>query len=428
VKLTAPRDGLTVTAGTTLTLTAAAAPRTGSLSRLDFYRADTSYDGDGNLVAGSPTLIGSVVSDFAAPSGSIVWRTTASAGYGPTALTAVATDSGGHQATSAPVYVTADGYAPPGAHVSPFVAIARARRFCQDLGTPVPDGTPTRAVYQNPAPSYYLPVWKVGFLGASSVEVADANGVVTAYFNTALTVQLPASAQPITQAQAQAAASALLRATGQPAVELANQTLTRSNLTDPFTFAGDLWTVRWSRVASGAGGAPYRRDGASLLLQAETGAVEAWRLSFPTPALAGPAAQSVPQAQAQQTAQAKMAAQGRLLGLSASQALKGSSLAVVQPDTLWPPDGLSPADLIIWSAAGGGTAAPTPGSAPRLVWDCFFSDLPAGAASPSGSTGAEVWVDAATGHVIGGDLLRVKARPRRRPALRPLVPFSAPRH
>lgn len=430
VKMAAPLDGVTVVAATTLTLSAAACARSGAISRVDFYAAPAQYDDDGNPVMGAGALVGTAT---AAPF-RVIWQAAPSPGYSysPLLLTAVATDGAGHQATSAPVSVTVDGTKAAGTSLTPLGAVARARAFCQTVGMSVPNGTPTAVRYQaypGSNSSYFLPVWKVGFLGTASVEVADATSVVTACFNTALSSQLSASplpsGTPITQGAAQAVAATVLQASGQAAGEVANPAFTQSSLTYPATYAGDLWTVRWNRIASGT---PYWGDGATLILQAETGEVEAWRLSSPTPALPGPAAQSITQAQAQAIAQGKMAAEGRALGLSAAQALQGSALVVAQPDTLWPPDGLNPIGLIIWSAQGGGTSAPTPGSAPRVVWDCVFSDRVPGTASPSGNTQAEVWVDAATGHVIGGDVARTKGRSRRVSVVHAMVPPAGVRH
>jgi len=250
-------------------------------------------------------------------------------------------------------------------------------------------------------------------LGVASVEVADASSVVTSYFNIALSNQLSLSNQspgiPITQAKALAVAATVLQASNQPANELTSQQATQSQLTSPATYAGDLWTVQWARAASGV---PYRNDSASLLLQAETGAVQLWQLSFAAPPPSVPTNQAITQAQAQQIAQATMDSQGSSLGLS-GQTFQAASLAVVQPDTLW-------------QTQGGGTTQPTPGAPSSIAWDCVFTNVP-NPNSPSGTTTVEVWVDSSTGQVVGGDIATVKGHRKPAPTIRPLVPMAKAR-
>lgn len=409
VKMTAPSDGITITAGTSLTVSASASARTGSISRIDFY-ADRK--GFASMLMGTVTT-----SPY-----SLILSTLPVDSSGNLRVKAVATDTGGNTATSAPINISVDAtgvgveteslFTP----MSPTQAIATARSFCQTIGAPVPDGTPTRAIYKSPGAgsSYWLPVWKVGFLGVASVEVANASslgmtsvpennsGVVTSYFNIALSNQLPSTGPYVWTPVSQVAAK-VLQASGQPTGELTNQTSTSSTS----AYNGDIWTVGWNRIAPSAGGVLYRSDGASLVLQGITKQVESWRLSFAAPPPAVPTNQAITQAQAQQIAQAAMDSQGNSLGLS-GQTFQAASLAVVQPNTLW-------------QAQGGGTTHPTPGAPSSIVWDCVFTNATA-SSSPSGTTTAEVWVDASSGQVVGGDTATIKGRHRPTPTARPLVP------
>jgi len=408
VKMTAPSSGITLTAGTNLLLTAAAMPRSGTINTIGFYYAPAQYDGSGNPVVAVGTLIGTT----SASPYSLIWNSLPSGSF---FLTAVATDSGGHTATSAPIAVTVS--APvSGTALTSAQAIQIAQTFCRAIGAPIGTGMPTSATVNNASPTYIGSVWQVNFQGAASVEVADATGIVISYFNYTLANQLNANSQapgtPITQAQAQTIAATILQASQQPAAELANQQFTQSSLFYPATYAGDLWTVRWNRAAAGI---PYRSDQATLLLQAETGSVEAWKLAFPTPAPASTTS-NVSQSQAQQIAQAEMTAAGSYLGLT-NQVFQIAHQAVVQPNTLWPVNGSSTP----------GTMALIPGSPSRVVWDCYFSNAPA-SGSPSGSTYSEVWVDAVTGQIIGGDTVQVMGHTVSEMKLRPLVPMARTSH
>lgn len=407
VKMTTPIRGTSATAGTSLLLTAAAMPRSGTISSVGFFMVPAQYDGSGNPVVAAGTPIGTAT---ASP-----YQTTWNGlPVGNFFLTAVATDNAGHTAVSLPIAFNVLS-SPSGTTLTVAQAIQAAQAFSSAIGAPISAGTPTSATVTTASPTYNGVVWQVRFSGAASIEIADASGVVVSYFNYTLANQLNANSQgpgtPITQAQAQTIAASVLQASQQPPTELANQQFTQSNLLYPATYAGDLWTVCWNRVAAGA---PYRRDQATLLLQAETGAVEAWKLAFRTPVLTA-VTPTVSRSQAQSIAQATMNAQGSLLGLS-GQTFRSSQQIIVQPNTLWPPSG----------STTPGSTTPIPGSASRIVWDCFFSNVPA-SGSPSGSTSSEIWVDAAAGQVIGGDILRAKLhRSARQEIPKPLVPMAKP--
>ncbi len=407
VKMTMPLDGMTITSGTKLTLSAMATARTGSVSRVDFY-ADTKVPATLESLNPSDAFVSTLIGTATTNPYSITAKNLPVAADGQLRFRAVATDTAGHTATSASISITVDASAPIGTSLTPAQALTIAQTFCTAVGTPVPNGTPTRVIYQGLTPSYYLPTWKVGFLGVASVEVADANSVVTSYFNQALSNQLNLSNQspgvPITQAAALAVAATVLQASKQPANELVSQQAMQSQLTSPATYAGDLWTVQWARAASGV---PYRNDSASLLLQAETGTVEAWSLSFAASPPSGLTAQAITRGQAQQAARAAMDSQGNSLGLS-GQSFQAANLAVVQPDTLW-------------QVQGGGTTRPTPGIPSSITWDCVFTNA-TDPNNPSSTVIVEVWVDSSTGQVVGGDILKMMGRRKPSPTARPLVP------
>ena len=174
VKMTAPFDGSAVTAGTSLLLSASAMPRSGSLSKIDFYNAGT--------------LIGTTT---ASPY-NFIWNNIPSGRF---FLTAVATDSGGHTATSQPITLTVLA-APSGAAITSAQAIQAAQTFCQAVGAPIPAATPTSAQTTTTSPTYPGTVWQIGFSGAATVEIADATSIVVSYFNETLAAQLDANSLP----------------------------------------------------------------------------------------------------------------------------------------------------------------------------------------------------------------------------------------
>jgi hypothetical protein len=132
--------------------------------------------------------------------------------------------------------------------------------------------------------------------------------------------------------------------------------------------------VRWGRQF---GALPYRRQQATLMLQAETGgvgAVQAFSLSFPAPppsAGAGP----VLSATAVSVAQSLLTSAG-VSGLT-SQSVTAQ---VVQPNTYW---------------QTGGSATPAPNAAGQVAWNAVFTD--------ANNVVYEVWVDTYAGTVIGGE-------------------------
>ena len=200
--------------------------------------------------------------------------------------------------------------------------------------------------------------------------------MIAHYYNFALSQQLMSlnnpAGSPITEANALQIAATTLAASGQSAAELtAAPTDQNFQLTDPPTQAGDLWMVRWGRQF---GALPYRQQQATLMLQAETGAVQAFSLTFPAPpptAGAGP----LPSATAVSVAQSQLTSAG-VSGLT-SQSVTAQ---VVQPNTYW---------------QTGGSATPAPNAAGQVAWNAVFTD--------ANNVVYEVWVDTYAGTVLGGE-------------------------
>lgn len=260
-------------------------------------------------------------------------------------------------------------------------AIQTAAAFCQAVGAPIADTSSATAVF--PAPplnpsrpdTYYLPRWRVDFPACAQVEIVDATQMVSRYYNSALSAQaLQANAPagtPLSQDTLTQKAQAVLQAAG-PATETAGApTINMWQMASPATSAGDLCIATWPRQYQSI---PYRDQKAIIILQAETGNVQAYNLAYPFPAPAS-YTQTVTQAQATQTASAQLASAG-----ISGATLQTAEVMVVEPNTFWQP---------------GGNGNPQPNATGQVAWDCKYQD----------ASGAlyEVWVDAASGSVIGGE-------------------------
>ncbi len=284
--------------------------------------------------------------------------------------------------------------APPPSHLTQSQAIALAQAFCNAIGAPV-TATPTAtwpAPNRTPSqqPYHWQPRWLVQFPGQAEVEVVDATSVISHYYNFALsqrlsTANLPAGT-PISASNAAQTATNALQASGQPSNELASSpTEQNSQMTNPPTQAGDIWTVVWTRQF---GSVPYQQEQATVMLQAETGAVRALSLSFPAaPPYAGVG--SVSSAQAAQTAQSLLTSKG-LTGLTQQSV----SSQIVQPTTYWQQNG---------------NATPVPNEAGQVAWNCLYTD--------SNNTIYEVWVNANSGGIIGGGSYGIR-KPKAQPIIK----------
>ena len=293
----------------------------------------------------------------------------------------------------------------PPASLTQAQAITRAQLFCQTIGASVT--APATAVF--PAPNrytsqqdtYWQPRWRVTFGSQAEVDVVAATGVISHFYNFALSQQLlsvnsPAGS-PITPAAASQIAASVLQASGQLTSELAaTPTSQNFQLTDPPTQAGDLWMLTWGRQV-GFAGIPYRHEQATLMLQAETGQVQAFSLTFPAPP-PSTGAGGVTSVSAISTAQSVLTGAG-VTGTTQQSA----TLQVVQPNTYW---------------QSGGSATPPPNEAGQIAWNVVFTN--------ANNTVYEVWVDSNLGTVIGGESYGIagmrhsrlpsKAAARRKPA------------
>lgn len=310
-----------------------------------------------------------------------------------------AVNDSGESVLSAEVSATpAPPPAPPSSTLTSAQAIALAQAFCQAISAPVtatptatwpaPNRTPSQQAY------HWQPRWLIQFPGQAEVEVVDATSVISHYYNLALSQQMLTANQPagtpVPESSARSTATTILVASKQPLVELASSPTDQNfQITDPPTQAGDLWMVTWARQY---GNVPYRQEQATVMLQAETGAVQAFSLSFP----AAPPSASVglvTSSQAAATAQTLLTNAG-VTGTTQQSVTQ----QVVQPNTYW---------------QTGGTATPSPNAAGQVAWNCVYTD--------ANSVIYEVWVSASSGGVIGGESYGI-AGTRRGSAKHPLTP------
>ncbi len=258
-----------------------------------------------------------------------------------------------------------------------------ASSFCQAVGAPVTGIStavfPAPLRYTNEQDSYFLPRWNVKFTGASGVQadvdVVDATGAVSRYYDFALSRQQLANTQaagtPLSQATATSKATTYLTAATQP-IEIGSPVAFNMQITSPATAAGNLWMIKWTRQYASIS---YRREQIIQILQAQTGALQALTISFPSPPPVSGAG-SIMQGQAQATAAALLQTTN-----VPNPVFQAASLAVVQPTTYWQVNGAT---------------KPQPNTAGIVAWDCFYSD--------DNGMIDEVWVDSNTGNVIGGEI------------------------
>jgi hypothetical protein len=257
-----------------------------------------------------------------------------------------------------------------------------ASTFCQAIGQPV-TGTAT-ATY--PAPLRYAGMqatnyqsrWLVTYDSPSGeqaeLEIVDATGAVSRYYNFALSQQDAANTAPagtsLPQTTALQDAAADLQAAGLP-IDAGTPTATNIQIMAPALSSGNLWQVIRPRQYQGV---PYRNQQVSVMLQAETGAILGLSVAFPSPPPAvgaGPITQN----QAEATAEALLT-----VANIPSLTLQSCQQLVVQPNTFWQQNG---------------SVTPQPNVAGQVAWDCLYTD--------SNGNNDEVWVDTNSGNVIGGE-------------------------
>jgi hypothetical protein len=247
---------------------------------------------------------------------------------------------------------------------------------------------------------YWQPRWLVTFPDTGQeLDVVDATGVVSRYRDHGLVDWLQANDQPagdaIPQDNAIDAASAVLLASGQ-SDELASPNATLTQILGDQLRSGQTWIVKWDRQYQGI---PYERQSAQVVLQAETGLVIGFGLTYPAPPPTSVSA-TVTDDQASGTALGQLASSGIL-----APTLVDERQEIVQPNNFWPT----------------GDESPAPGTS-RLAWVCTYSvTVPADDTTifASYDVGYTVKVDSETGSVIGGSTYSTMARGNAR---RPGVP------
>lgn len=267
------------------------------------------------------------------------------------------------------------------------IAITAARAFCAALGytetTPATTLYPAPAPYVGAEPTHYQPRYLVTFDDGVEVEVITPSAHIASYANLPL-MEAPSGDDPpgtaITEAAAIVAANAALTAAG-VTTDLGDPTASEDQITEPPTRAGHSWTVVRPRTFTQApyAAVPYRDQQATVIMQAETGEVHAMGVTFdslPPTSAAG----SVTSTQAAATALAVLTAAG-IMGMTADTPVK----TAVRPNTWWQTNG---------------TMDPLPGPA-KVAWLCRYSN---------DVEMHEVWVDIATGDVIGGESATVRGR------------------
>ncbi len=261
-----------------------------------------------------------------------------------------------------------------GAKLTSDQVVKIASDFCQRINQPVTvAGT---AQYQAASESsdepkhHWQDSWKVSFPNQAEVEVVDATGVISAYTNSAFFLRKDNSpaGTALSQADAMQHANAALQAAGQ----IGEATFLQASLEqdhNPPLAASHQWQFLWRRTFKNV---PYRNQHASVLLQAETGEVIELVLMFPSspPEIASV---SVRRNDSDATVQTLI----KQTGIT-NAVLQDVQTEVVQPNTFWQPNG---------------SVVPQPGAArTALAYRLQAAD-----------TTYEVWVDAQTGKVIGGE-------------------------
>ncbi len=257
-----------------------------------------------------------------------------------------------------------------------------AERFCQDIGSPVtaagiakypvPYEDDAESEFDTDTPQLSLsPRWQIKFGEQATVEVVDATGVVSDYSNDGYSLrQMPYQpAGPfISKKDAIQRANAVIAATSQDdATGTIRAELHVNN--SPHPNVGDAsWQVIRNRQLNGIS---YHDDAASAIMDAETGEMEVFGLSYYT---LPPRDTTIviSRTKAQVIARNQLAASG--IQEASMNSLKTE---IVTPNSFWQNGGES---------FGHGTG--------RVAWIYAFAE--------PGERMGEVWVDAQNGAVIGG--------------------------
>jgi hypothetical protein len=230
---------------------------------------------------------------------------------------------------------------------------------------------------QPPLPdTYWQPRWDV-HLGRNQIEIVDATGIVTKFFAFDTSDNRPAGAA-MPRSQALARAVKIVHAAG-VSESLGAPQVMEMQMASPPQRDTHLWNIIYPRQFQGH---PVSHQQMTIMLQAETGELRAVGVTFPTP-LPAPAAPQITVASAQANASTRI------------KQLQGTDFLFRQAQLEWvQPNGQT------FSPRGRETTVngETPGGL-RLVWNCLFTE--------KNHSYAEVWVDAQTGKIIGGEIASI---------------------
>ncbi len=255
-------------------------------------------------------------------------------------------------------------------------AIGIARAFASQIGAPIQGQG--QAVYPAPKQSaslpepYWQPRWKVTFGGDVEFEIVDANGVICRYADRRVHAgpgQPARSRASVAQAAIIRRGEAVRLAAG-PVPETGEPEARRASPGQP---DDDTWFVIWPRVS---GDAPYKDEQLIVVIRGRDGAVSAMTARYPsTPSWSW--GSGVSETDAIAAARAHLAEFG-IKGVS----IVHTAREVVQPSTGW--------ETAMGTKAEGGASVD--------AWVCEFW---------AGARNYLVYVDAASGRVVGGEFREV---------------------
>lgn len=257
-------------------------------------------------------------------------------------------------------------------------AIQIAADFCHQVGGPVSEH-PSAAFPAHPPRDTsgldYRPCWLIQFEHVE-VEVVDATGGIVNYSNSAADDEqgMQIAGKAIPKSDAIAIATAAFQATGQADEFVLEEVEERQVSEEPTLAASHEWYFTWRRQFQGI---RYRRNIATVVLQAETGTVTDIGAGHWTPAPIT-AALDVGRAQADTVTTRFLAHMG-----IPNVTLNAITTEVIQPNNFWSNNGMEVDDQPIARVA-------------RVYW------LARGGSLNTGDW-FEIWIDAQTGVVIGGD-------------------------
>ena len=264
-------------------------------------------------------------------------------------------------------------------------ALSRVREFCVAIGQPARvdvkasallDAPSTRASASPPDSqtrqhTYWQPCWRIALQPDVQIAIAASTGIVSEYKNFALMDRDAADTGPPEQAISEKAihlATAAIKATGQKEeLALWGAQLFGANAQ---VASEQRWVVRWRRTIHGV---PYHGQHASVLLNPLSGALEEIVLVYVTP----PYAEDLAHLPVSREAAVKVATD-YYAACGASLPFDSAHLEIVQPNTLL--DGENPAEETDLSS--------------HVAWVCRYT--------ANGDT-LDLWVDARTGALLGGE-------------------------